>query len=458
MNRAAVACLILLGLVGHGRAAPSRAKPISIKKGLPKATGLGRMVVVTNLPGRDARYRAIKTFAAWRDAKIVRFKENNVAAVRKALRRDGPEFVAFAVTPETVDINFHYDVLEMCRDLDSDPMPDFHFGYLCARDGPDMEAWVRRMQARESKPPAKPTAKIVALTGSGAQLYGLDYILHFGHGQAWCVTKGMTGKQVGALELERAPVVWSGACFNGVLSRSYHRSQGQYIFMPPATVPPEQLMTLNWVHAGVSGYFAALEGDRGEMAVAEWETFRRRACSLGETIGEQYRLAFTSLPADYPGFPRYVTNRKKRMLFYDVMLRGMVSRLLLSDPSLRPLREPMDKPVHQTTVEWNKKKDALVVKVEVLRAAQGAHLNYLPKSRRGVFDHRVYVRVALDVNSPADLKFVDVAVAGGKKAPVLTRTHVRHEVWGGVRYLNLQAEGPPATTRKGNVFTWQFRR
>ncbi|MDH3592591.1 MAG: hypothetical protein OER88_11970, partial [Planctomycetota bacterium] len=349
-----------------------------LAKGLPKQQGLGKLAIVTNFAGRDARYKAVKKLAQARGAKIFRFAEGKLNTVRGKLKSAGVEFVAVAVTPATIDINFHYDVLELCRNLDDDPMPDFSFGYLTARSGADLESMVDRILAREARPADAPVAKVIALTGTGAQLDGLDFALHFGHGQAWRVDKGMTGTEVGKLELKRAPVVWSGACFNGVFSRSYHKCAYQPIFMPPTAIKPEHVMTLNWVHAGVSGYFAALEGDRGEMAIAEWDYFRERACSLGEVMTYQYRLAFTSLPEDFAGFPRYVPNRKKRMWFYDVMLRGMVSRLLLSDPSYRPLRKPLTAPVHKTAVGTKDK--TLTVTIELLRWTQGHHLNYLPKS------------------------------------------------------------------------------
>ena len=96
-------------------AKPSRAEPIPLKKGLPRKEGLSRLVIVSNLAGRDARFRAVKKLAALRDAKILKFKGAKVETVRKALARAGPEVVAFAVSPETVDINFHFNELSRKR-------------------------------------------------------------------------------------------------------------------------------------------------------------------------------------------------------------------------------------------------------------------------------------------------------------------------------------------------------
>jgi len=435
--------------------AGSRQDPILLRKGLPKAAGLSKLVVVSNYKGLDPRFKAIKKLAAARRAKILKFKDDKIESVRKALARIGPEFVAVAVTPETVDINFHYRVLELSRDLDSDPMPDFSFGYLCARDGADLEKLVGGILRRELLGDRTvPVAKVVALTSPGSHIEGLDYLMHFGHGQAWRVDNGMTGIQLGKLDLRRAPVVWSGACFNGVFSRSHHKSSRQLVFLAPTTIDPARLMTLNWVKAGASGYFAAIDGDRGEMAMAEWEYFREHACSLGETITYQYRLAFTSVYADFTKFPRFTPGYRKKMSFYNVMLRGMVSRMLLSDPGYRPLARPLDKPVNVATVERNA--GGLVVTVTLKRWSAGQHVNYLPQSKKGIFDARIYLRVPLDGDPPATE--ATVVARNGPELVELTRHHVRHEVWGGKRYLNLQAEAPMGRFKAGTQVTYTFAR
>ncbi|MHC4955456.1 MAG: hypothetical protein ACYTGZ_16510 [Planctomycetota bacterium] len=428
---------------------------IPVSKGMPRAEGLGRLVIVTNIPGRDARTKAVKRLAKHRGAKTIRFKDADVGKVAKSLRRLGPEFVAFAVTPETVDINFHLDVLDLCRGLDGDPMPDFFFGYLCARDGDDLMALVQRIIDREARPAHEPVAKLAPLTAPGTQLFGIDFLLHFGHGQAWRVEEGLTGEQLGKLEFPRAPIVFSGACFNGVLGRSYHKCAYQPVFLAPTTIRPEHLMTLNWVHAGASAYFAALEADRGEMAIAEWETLRERACPLGEVIGEQYRLAFTSLPANFAGFPRYRPGRKKNMSFYWVMMRGAISRLLLSDPSFRPLKQPLTKPALETTVAYVADTRTLTVGARVLRVSQGHFLNYFPKINDGRFDHRVTVRAALPDTVKKAFAAAAPDAARKGKAIELTRHQLRHEVWGGRRYVNLQAESKNgALASKGATVAW----
>ena len=193
------------------------------------------------------------------------------------------------------------------------------------------------------------------------------------------------------------------------------------------------------------------------MAMAEWDYFRERACPLGEVIGYQYRLAFTSLPTDFKGFPRYVPGKRKLMSFYNVMLRGMVSRILLSDPTYRPLGEPLDEPATVVATRYDAATKTLEVKLEVKRWSQGQMLNYLPKPPSDRFDRRLYVRAAVPGEAAGRLGPPLIRVVHEGKDVEITRHHVRHEVWGGSRYLNLQIEAPPGRIGKpGVTVTWTF--
>jgi hypothetical protein len=371
-----------------------------------------------------------------RKAKVIRFKGSEVHAAARKLREIGAEFVAVAVPPQTVDINFHYDLLELCRGLDADPMPDFHFGYLCARDAKDLQALTERILEREQG--GGSVAKMVGVPTSEEQLQASDFMLHFGHGLPWGVVKGVSGEQLAKFELSRGPVVFSGACFNGVLSRSYHGCAYQPAFHRPEEVEPNRLISLAWVRAGATGLFAALEGDRGEMAMAEWDYFLTNAPALGEVATYQYRLAFTSLAETYASFPRYKPGRKKRMGFYDVMLRGMVSRLLLSDPSFKPLAEPLEAPHVNSTAQVLG--ESLDITATVARSGSGPFLNYLPKAGDGKFDWRLYARVPLPKRIEGRLREGQFSAADTEGPIDLTRGQVRHEVWGGRRYANVQVE------------------
>jgi hypothetical protein len=207
---------------------------------------------------------------------------------------------------------------------------------------------------------------------------------------------------------------------------------------------PEKLVSLAWIHAGATGYLASLEADRGEMAIAEWEHFRETAAPLGQVIGHQYRLAFTSLPATYPGFPRYKVGVAKRTGFYDVMLRGAVARILVGDPSYKPMKQPLASPATKATLELSPDGKTCVATIEVLRYEQGEFLNYLPDHGDGTFDTRVTARLALPEGFASRLESPETTAELGGNAVSVGRSVVRHEVWGGRRYVNVQVEGRDA--------------
>jgi len=241
---------------------------IQITEGCPKAEGLGKIVLLTNLPAGSAYRKATSDWRKARDARVLSFR-GDVGTARGALASAGPEFVAILVAPSTLDGNFHLDVLELCRGLDADPMPDFHFGYLSAREPAGLERQLARILEREAEEGRE--GRVVGVPTSGAAVAGLDHFLHFGHGTPRRIVKGLDAEGVSALTLDRGPVVFSGACFNGVCSRSYASSVMDRVFHPPEDLRPDEVISLAWIRAGATALFAAMDGDRGEMAVSEWE-------------------------------------------------------------------------------------------------------------------------------------------------------------------------------------------
>jgi hypothetical protein len=241
------------------------------------------------------------------------------------------------------------------------------------------------------------------------------------------------------------------------MSRSFHTSAGQFIHLAPMEVAPERLISLGWVHAGVTGYLAALEGDRGEMAVTEWEWFRETAAPLGDAIGRQYRLVFTGVPDGFEGFPKYVPGAKKGMSFLDVMQRGALSRLLISDPSHRPLAEPLDEPSSVVQTRLDETARTWTVTATAKRWSQGAFLNYLPKPPSDRFDRRMYQRVAVPAAVTARPGAPTVRAEREGREIAITRSHLKHEVWGGVRWVDVQIESSDgALGNPGSTVTWTF--
>jgi len=81
--------------------AATRGDPVQLELGLPSAEGLGRVVILTNLPASDAYRRALSDWREARDAEVVSFTKGDVGSAKTKLAKIGPEFVAVVVYPET---------------------------------------------------------------------------------------------------------------------------------------------------------------------------------------------------------------------------------------------------------------------------------------------------------------------------------------------------------------------
>src|SRR5262249_24900533 len=137
------------------------------------------------------------------------------------------------------------------------------------------------------------------------------------------------------------------------------------------------VLSLAWVHAGALGVLAALEADRGETAAAEWARFRETASTLGEAVSWSYHWAFTSLPESWAGFPRYRVGGPRSLSLYDVMLRGLTSRILVGDPTARPLSAPTARPSTETKAAFDAATGRLTVSVRIAADAEMADAQFL---------------------------------------------------------------------------------
>ena len=145
----------------------------------------------------------------------------------------------------------------------------------------------------------------------------------------------------------------------------------------------------------------------------------------------------------------------KNKTFFHVMLRGQTSRILLSDPSYRPLTEPLTSPSQTFTVEEDEE-GRIVVRVEVLQRRNGPYTNTLPTTAGTPFrEVRLYARVPLPDGFTDTLGFPQVDSSGID----LMKVQAKHEAWGGRRWVNLQAESKDGKlASRGTVVTYTFER
>src|SRR5262245_25021147 len=419
------------------------ARWIDVAAGCPKAAGLGKVVLLTDLPADDDFWKALAPWREARGAEVVRFRPGHMKEADDALRKIGPEFVAVAARPAEIDVNLQWDLVELCRDLDDDPMPDFHFGWLVARDAADLRALAERSAAAAPREDAK-TANI-GLPKSAEDVAPYDAVLHFGHGQPNRVDDGLTAAELASAKLPRAPLVVSGACFNGVVGRSWHPCTLQPSFCRPVEVAPNDALVLAWIHAGAIGVLASMEADRGEMAGAEWAWLRETACPIGEVATFDARLACLSLPETWGGMPRHRAGDARSLALFDVMLRGQLARCLVGDPSVRLYAKPAAEPSIRASAQRDGN-GRVVVEVERTEAAgdwQFLLTNVLTRggfNGNGFTERRLFARVEVPSDISGRLGPPEIAVKRVDAPVPVLRTSVRHEVWGGKRFVCVQVE------------------
>ena len=101
----------------------------------------------------------------------------------------------------------------------------------------------------------------------------------------------------------------------------------------------------------------------------------------------------------------------------------------------RPLTEPLDDPTTRAgaTIDG----DQVKVTIEVLRFAPGPFTNILTRKPGPPWrERRLYARVALPEGLEGMLGRPEVRVTGART----DRTKVRHEIWGGRRFVNVLLE------------------
>ncbi len=91
-------------------------------------------VVVSLVPADDPYDRAADLLVRRHRAKKIRGKVNELNAISTALQKQKPEYVAFVVRPESIDINFANQILKMATKIDDDPFVDFAYGIISGRN------------------------------------------------------------------------------------------------------------------------------------------------------------------------------------------------------------------------------------------------------------------------------------------------------------------------------------
>lgn len=114
--------------------------------------------------------------ADFHDAALLPFDGSDFDGLAAALAAADPRYVLYVVGPERLDVDLHRRLLLLSAKLDSDPFPDFAFGYFTARDGDALEALWRRTRERHAKGLGSKRWESCFVTGAGESMFWEDYI------------------------------------------------------------------------------------------------------------------------------------------------------------------------------------------------------------------------------------------------------------------------------------------
>ena len=104
--------------------------PLAKGEGAPTREGLATRAILTNVAEKKEWRPVLDALRARGYAALVPFRAGRLEAAFKDLARTGPGFVAVVVSPDALDVNLHFELLERASRLDADPFVDFAFGYV----------------------------------------------------------------------------------------------------------------------------------------------------------------------------------------------------------------------------------------------------------------------------------------------------------------------------------------
>ena len=337
-------------------------------------------VILTNLSNSDLYFKAVELLQKFRSAVIIHFDPNYLDKVIDPLKRIQPMFVAIVVKPDTLDLNFAYDILEMSFKLDEDPFTDFVYGFITGATPEDAEHFVETIIRAEEHKDEFPK-KIIAFgpnnvcqpegicscdwfsewkcnvfthrSGSFPNKYLGDLtnkgiILFWGHGSHLGIDGGLKYNQIQKLDLYPA-VIFAGPCFSAVTKKSYDTCKccGNTIAQSNRL---KESLALTFIAKGITGYFGAVHTNRCLSAAQEMEYALIAGKPLGFVTKHTYDKLVMAKNGVRPEFPRLrVGEQPPDENAVDFQIHRAASRILLGDPAYQPFQGVVQPPVATST-------------------------------------------------------------------------------------------------------------
>ncbi len=265
----------------------------------------GRYAVLVDPGPGDAFLPAATALADFHRASLCRFDTANLDGAFAELKKVRPDFVAFVLPPEKIDVDLAHAILERSARLGDGPFSAFEYGFITGRDGPAAvrfvdrikQAW-RRNYGRTATmfgswegvlaPPAQPLTAFKALKAEAEARFvrtrdgeaarrkaarealgsckGKDLLLFFSHGEPDEMAGCFRAKDLRDWGVDLAPAVLVNcACYNGAPGRWYAPGKGGV--EDRGLVARDDSVCLAVLDAGVAGYFAGVDPWHGPLAM-----------------------------------------------------------------------------------------------------------------------------------------------------------------------------------------------
>lgn len=461
--------------------------------GAPSAEAVDDVVVLSEVDEDDPWFAAVRALRLPGIREVVRFRPNRLEAAMRRLGELRPGCVVVLVRPSTLDVNFHFELLEQASRLDDDPFVDFAFGYMTGRTPEEAVAFAEGIaSARGTALPGVvldfgPNPRPRAVTNGGpiawapsvverelrhakddpelaatlASIQGVGIYRASGHGTPDRVIDGLTAADIRASGLRFGPSLYfSGPCWCGVTDRWFETVGGG---VKERRVEPERSFLLALVASGSTAVFAGLDPDRGETSHHELEHLLATGEPLGRVAKSTWDDAVIAYRREKLTLPRYRDGKGSPLRdIHDNMISGGACRALYGDPTWAPVEAAgeeffrVEKEVGERGLDVKWTCDGNLrgrwAPVDVFRAGGG-------------WTHRVRFRLDISREEAKGLRRFEVVsvTKDGEEIPYAYPTAALESWGGGVRihgYLVFPKQGNrgPLSGAKDLGATFRFRR
>ncbi len=440
------------------------------EEGCPRRNTLGSYVVLTNLQPTDEYYQAVIELSSFRKAKkILFFKKEDIWDLIPVLKKLAPEYVTIITRPETIDVNFAYDILEMSVRLDSDPFPDFLYGFITGATAEDALNFVRNIIQAEQNPKKFP-AKILEFAPSNqdeveknalswARGYSSLSILHkqntfpekyiselsenaiikfSGHGCPCGIDSSLMRKNLKNLNIYPA-VVFGGPCYTGVTSGSFKINTDDEI--EHQSIKPEDSFCLGLIKSGATAYIAALHSSKCIFAGQEMENALYTGNPMGHVLKSTYDSIILALQTRCLKLSRFEKDQiQQEMSGVWDRANDACSRILFGDPAFQVIQAVGTFPV---SIETKIESGAISIKLkthDILFNHSFRDLLHIGFGGTSQYNDRLVAKIELPDNftSAGYLRAIKAYNPSLSIVPILF--YCALEKWGGKKYLHIQVD------------------